>query len=135
VFRRHVGSAVIQRGNWPGELLESWLDRHRPPNRRAPQEHAIELEVSRHIRAMPFLWLAVPNRPDGTSDRGYIERHSIALLSGLTGAADQASTSWHGHDARSPKVRQSGLWNSDRADAGYDPGFLQVLAKLVRLMH
>ncbi|MGH3224350.1 MAG: DUF7664 domain-containing protein [Streptosporangiaceae bacterium] len=134
VFRRHVGSALIQRGNYPGELLASWLDRRRPPELRAPQEHEIELKVSRYIGAMPFLWLAVPDRPDGTSDRGYIERNSIALLSRLTGAADQPSTGWLGQDASSPRVRQSGLWNSDYVDDRYDSGFLQVLAALVKLM-
>jgi len=85
VFRRHVGSALIRRGDWPDTLLDSWLDRHRPVEDRAIQESQIELEVSRYIGAMPFLWLAVPDRPDGTSERGYVERNSIALLSSRTG--------------------------------------------------
>jgi hypothetical protein len=134
VFRRHVGSALIRRGDWPDTLLDSWLDRHRPVEDRAIQESQIELEVSRYIGAMPFLWLAVPDRPDGTSDRGYIERNTIALLSSLAGP-DQPSASWLGNHAASLKVRQSGLWNSDYVGDGYDAGFLTVLAAFVERAH
>jgi hypothetical protein len=77
VFRRHVGAALIRRDGLPDDLLWSWLDRHRPPRERASQEADIEREVSRHIGAMPFLWLSVPGR----TDRGYLESNSIALLS------------------------------------------------------
>lgn len=79
---------------------------------------------------MPFLWLAVPNAPDGGSDRRIIERDSIALLSCLTGGPDLPSSSWLGHHATSSRVRSSGLWNSDHVDEHHDPGFLQLLASL-----
>ena len=35
---------------------------------------------------MPFLWLAIPTRPDGSSDRALIERNTIAMLSCATGS-------------------------------------------------
>lgn len=66
--------ALIRRDNLPGDLLSCWLDRHRPPGQRASQETSVEHAVSRHIGAMPFLWL---NVPAGT-DRGYLESNSIA---------------------------------------------------------
>lgn len=135
VFRRHVGAALIRRGDWPDTLLGSWLDQHRPPEDRAAQESEIEFGVSRYIGAMPFLWLAVPDRPDKTSDRGYLERNTIALLSSLAGGPDQPSASWLGNHATSLKVRQSGLWNVDYVDAGYDAGFLTVLAAFVERAH
>jgi hypothetical protein len=129
VFRRHVGTALIRRDGQPGGLLESWASSHRNPAW-AQAEDQLERDVSRHIRSMPFLWLAVPSRPDGSSDRGLIERNSIALLSCRTGGPDQPSASWLGHHATSAKVRQSGLWNSNHVDEHYDPGFLQLLANL-----
>jgi len=52
----------------------------RPPPAKtgwAAQEAQIEQAVSRHILAMPFLWLAV----SGGVDRGNIERNSIAVIS------------------------------------------------------
>ena len=57
-----------------GDLLSSWLDRQRPPGQRASQEASAERAVSRHIRAMPFLWLNVPAGPD----RGYLESNWVS---------------------------------------------------------
>jgi len=127
VFRRHVGAALIRRDNLPGDLLSSWLDRHRPPGQRASQEASAERAVSRHIGAMPFLWLNVPAR----ADRGYLESNSIALLSCLTGGPDLPSTSWLGRYAERAEIRGSGLWNVQHVTGHYEPGFLRQLAQLV----
>ena len=127
VFRRHVGAALIRRDGLPDDLLSSWLDRHRPPTARASQEADIEREVSRHIGAMPFLWLSVPGR----ADRCYLESNSIALLSCLTGGPDQPSADWLGHYAERAEIRGSGLWNVEHAAGHYQPQFLQRLAQLV----
>ena len=130
VFRRHVGAALIHRGGWPDGLLGAWAASSRSPGW-AAQEDRLERAVSQRIRQMPFLWLAVPNGPDGSSDRRAIERNSIALLSCLTGGPDQPSGGWLGRHATSTKVRGSGLWNSDHVEEHYDPGFIQLLASLV----
>jgi hypothetical protein len=127
VFRRHVGAALIRRSRPPEELLTSWLDRHRPTGERATQEAQVELEVSRYIGAMPFLWLSVPDR----ADRGYIERNSIALLSCLTGGPDTPSPNWLGLDAVRAEIRESGLWNVNHVNDAYEPEFLDRLAQLV----
>ena len=130
VFRRYVGAALIRRDNPPGDLLSSWLDRHRPPGQRASQETSIERAVSSRIGAMPFLWLNVPAR----ADRGSLESNSIALLSCLTGSPDLPSTNWLGHyaeQAERAEIRESGLWNIQHVTAHYEPGFLRQLAQLV----
>jgi len=127
VFRRHVGAALIRRDGVPEALLASWLDRHRPPGERASQEADIEREVSRHIGAMPFLWLSVPGR----ADRGYLESNSIALLSCLTGGPDLPSASWLGRYAERAEIRGSGLWNVEHVTRPYEPRFLERLAQLV----
>ena len=130
MFRRHVGAALICRSNRPEELLSSWLDRQHP-GEWAEQENEIEREVSRHIGAMPFLWLGVPDR----ADRGYIERNSIALLSCLVGCQDSPRAGWLGHDVNRREIRESGLWNVQYVHDRYDPAFLQLLARLVHSMH
>ena len=122
VFRRHVGAALIRRDN----LLSSWLDRHRPSGQRASQEASVERAVTRHIGAMPFLWLNVP----AGADRGYLERNSIALLSCLTGGPDPPSASWLGRYAERAEIRESGLWNVQHVYGHYEPGFLRQLALL-----
>ena len=81
---------------------------------------------------MPFVWLAVPNRPAGDSDRGYLEKNTIALLSCRTGGLDRPSAGWLGHHAKSEKIRQSALWNSNHVDDHYNPDFLPVLANMVK---
>lgn len=129
IFRRHVGAALIRRDGLPDDLLASWLDRHRPPGQRASQEADIEREVSQYIRAMPFLWLNVPDR----ADRAYLESNSIALLSCLTGAPDQPSATWLGHYAERIEIRRSGLWNVQHVAGHHEPAFLQRLTQLVKL--
>lgn len=81
IFRRHVGSALLnQRGDT--DLLGSWMAPDPVPDY-VHSERALEVEVSRVIREMPFLWLGVPTRRDGSSDRGLLERNLISLLSTL----------------------------------------------------
>ena len=95
-------------------------------------ERALEVEVSRVIRALPFLWLSVPTRPDGSSDRGLLERNLIALLSTLAGGDEAASTTWLGRHAVAPKVRESSLWNVNHVDGAFEPSTLDVLQSYVR---
>jgi hypothetical protein len=127
VFRRHVGAALIQRDHGPGELLDSWLDRRRPPGERAAQEIQVEHAVSVHIGVMPFLWLAVPDR----ESRASLERNSIALLSGPAAPIDGPGAGWLGRHAVPAAIRRSGLWNVEHVDSGYDPSFLRTLARLI----
>ena len=83
IFRRHVGAALIRRGDWPDGLLAAWLD-NTPLPAWSDLEATIEREVSGYLGAMPFLWLAVPDQAGGRTCRGLIERNSIALLSRRT---------------------------------------------------
>jgi hypothetical protein len=76
---------------------------------------------------MPVLWLGVPGR----GDRARLERNSIALLSCLTGCPDTPSPAWLGTDAVPAEIRGSGLWNVDHVHENYDPGFLQLLSRLI----
>jgi hypothetical protein len=128
VFRRHVGAALIHRDQLPRELLGSWLDRHGPRAGWAAQEARIEEAVSAYIGAMPFVWLSVPER----ADRGCIERNSIALTSRLAEGLDQPSTGWLGHHAARTEISQSGLWNVDHIRHHREPGFLDLLHRLVQ---
>jgi hypothetical protein len=127
VFRRHIGAAVIRRDKLPADLLASWLDRHGPWPGWAAREEEIEHSVSDHIRAMPFLWLGVPDR----ADRGSVERNSIALTSRLANGQDPPSSRWLGGCAARPEISQSGLWNVDHVRHHCEPGFLDLLERLL----
>jgi hypothetical protein len=128
VFRRHVGAALIRRAGPPGELLDSWLDRHGPRPGSQEAEDRVELDVSRHIGGMPFLWLSVPDR----AQRGFVERNSIALTSCLADGLDQPSAGWLGRDANRPEIRQSGLWNVEHIRHRTEPGFADLFSQLMQ---
>ena len=99
------------------------------------EELDIERLVSREIGAMPFLWLAVDDAPGSDSQRGHVERNSIALLSNCTGEPiDPSSPNWLGHHCNQERVRRSGLWNVRHVDEGYNPAFLDTLSALVNKM-
>jgi hypothetical protein len=97
------------------------------------QEAPIERQVSSVIGAMPFLWVRIDDPPGPGSERGYIERNSIALLSNAgKDAIDAPSATWLGrHSGRGP-VRASGLWNNNHVEETYAPGLLDRLADVVR---
>ena len=59
---------------------------------------------------MPLLFLGVKDEPGPASERGFIERNAIALLSAFPRAApDPASTGWLGRSSDRERVRISGL--------------------------
>lgn len=95
-------------------------------------EAALEGEVSRHIGAMPLVWLGIDDLPGPDSLRGYIERNSITLLSNSREEPlDSQSTAWLGRHCLRERVRQSGLWNQHHTEDDYDPAFLNVLQDLI----
>jgi hypothetical protein len=95
-------------------------------------ERALEVRVSRYIGQMPFLFLAVEDDPGPNSERGIIERNSIALLSNFgREPVDVPSESWLGRLCDRPRVRESGLWNNNHVDERHDPAFLEMLSRCV----
>ena len=98
-------------------------------------ELPIERAVSKHLSAMPFLWLDVDDEPNPSSLRSYIERNSIALLSNVDSPAiDAPSVTWLGQHSNRQAVRASGLWNQQHTSEDYDPEFLQALDGLISEM-
>jgi hypothetical protein len=93
-------------------------------------EKPLEVAVSQHIRSMPFLWVKIEDEPGPQSDRGVIERNSIALLSNYAkNPLNPPSVGWLGMKCGRERVRTSGLWNNNHVDEGYDPEFLSLLEK------
>jgi hypothetical protein len=131
IFRRHVGAALMDAG-----LVEAvpdwWIGINAAPSQRLA-EQAAELAVSGVIRRMPFLFLPVGDAAGPSSERGYIERNAIALLSHpITRSLDPPSSAWLGRHARAPEVRQSGLWNVRHVSETMDPEFSKRLWQRVR---
>jgi hypothetical protein len=87
------------------------------------------MAVSRHIAAMPVLWLTVPD----PATRADVEQNSIALTSRLADGQDLPSPGWLGHHAIPGQIRQSGLWNVEHVTRSCRPGFMAALYKLIQL--
>ncbi len=129
IFRLIVGQSLIARH---GYAYPEWGIGSNAPKDVRMTEVPLECEVSRVIGAMPFLWLAIDDDAGPGSLRGTIERNSIALLSNWEKEPlDAPSPAWLGRSCNRPRVRGSGLWNSDHVDKAYDPNFLGVLERLV----
>ena len=91
-------------------------------------EADIEARVSEYVGRMPFLWVNVDDEPGPNSNRGFIERNAIALLSSYGHpTADGPSTEWLGRYSDRERVRRSGLWNNNHVDETYDPLFLDEM--------
>ena len=129
VFRLLVGSALSARD--PNLTVSTWAKGQSAPRDTRLAEQVLEQAVSRHIGAMPCLWVSIGDAPSPQSRRAYIERNSIALLSNAmideTEASDRPSSKWLGLWCPRPDVRRSGLWNSRHTEVAYDPAFLDEL--------
>ena len=138
VFRKLIGIALAKREDY--ELPESWG--YRLPDairklkltRLEVKDAQADLErcVSDYVRQMPFLWLNVDDVPSPDSNRKYIERNAIALLShAKTVGADAPSKQWLGKYCNRRLVRESRLWNNEHVEEDYDAKFLDVMSELV----
>jgi len=94
-------------------------------------EHPHEKRVSAYIGEMPFLWLGVDDEPSAQSDRGVIERGSVALLSAeALAGVESASSGWLGGWSSRAAIRSSGLWNVNHVNDDVFP-FLATLDRWI----
>jgi len=130
IFRLLVGKAM--EADAPTLVPESWGRGSSADTDTRAREHDHERRVSQYIGAMQLLWIDIPDGPGALSLRGVVERNAIGLLSNYgRDPIDWPSPQWLGHSSGRTKVRESGLWNQNHVDEGYNPSFLSVLAELI----
>jgi hypothetical protein len=106
VFRERVGEAMVERHDLDNEYPE-WGDGSSAGRDLRLEELEMERRVSDHLRQLPFLWVDVPDEPGPDSDRAYLERNAIALVSNYGKAPiDPRSKEWLGTDSPSQKIRE-----------------------------
>ena len=140
IFRLLVGQALLAKGSLAS--CASWgvkgtaakastylgIDRGQLVSGEAPVEQA----VSAYLSSLPFLWVGVDDEPSPDSQRGFIERNVIGLLSNYGHAViDPPSADWLGRASNRVRVLGSGLWNQQHVDEIYDPTFLGILESMV----
>ena len=126
VFRRLVGNALIGRdpriGSWGTKKIKDVRHAERP----------LEEMVSRRIGGMSVAFVPIEDAPGPDSERRYVERNAIALLSGFPKrASDLPSPNWLGRHCDREKVQLSGLWNNHHVVGVHESGFLSVFERLV----
>lgn len=132
IFRKRVGEALLRIGDYPDQVRRTWGNGNSVAKEVCAAEDMVEREVSRYIGDLPFVWLAVDDAPGPESQRAYIERNAIALVSNWhKDPIDPASDKWLGKHSSEPTIRDSGLWNTDHVDKQYEPSFLDVLSGLI----
>ncbi|QIB74963.1 hypothetical protein G3I44_12140 [Halogeometricum borinquense] len=131
VFRKRVGEAMIERDGLHGEYPH-WGEGSSAGRERRLNELELERVVSDYLRGLPFLWVNVDDEPSPESDRAYIERNTIALVSNYAKESiDGRDDGWLGNASASEAIRQSGLWNVNHVEEEYDPTFLDRLEAAV----
>jgi hypothetical protein len=134
VFRKRVGEAIIERDNLREEYPE-WGVGSSAARELRMEELDLERRVSEYIRELPFLWVDVDDEPSPESDRAYIERNMIALVSNIdTESIDPRREDWLGHHCPVTEIEQSGLWNINHVDEDYQPEFLDTFESYINSM-
>ncbi len=132
VFRKIVGAALIERD---GYNYPTWGRDNSAPKEVTDDERTLEQQVSATLRDMPFSWLTTEDEPWTGSQREYIERNAIALLSNYgRELIDPPSRQWLGHYSNRERVRLSGLWNNNHVEVDYTPEFLDTMERLIEQM-
>jgi hypothetical protein len=129
VFRRHVGTALLNRREYPEIVGREWGSGSSTSRELRVVEYPLERDVSAVIGSMPLLWVGVADQAGKGSLRGFIEKNAIALLSNFERPPiDPSSEQWLGLHARHEHLRKSGLWNVQHVELlTYDAGFLDLL--------
>jgi hypothetical protein len=133
IFRAHVGRALLRRDRALPEAVPTWGVGQSAPATVRAGEADLERRVSQFIGEMRLLWMEVPDAPGARSDRAYLERNIIGLLSraNYLGTRVTPGPLWLGHDSAEWRIAASGLWNLDHLFYRSDPGFLDVLEAYV----
>jgi len=130
IFREHLGESYL---NHEGRLSEvpSWGNKGAISEKALLLEEEVEKWVSKYIRTMFLLWVAVEGEADKRGARATIEKNAIALLSGGVVQLHPPSADWLGKWSTRPAVRSSGLWNVQHTHDIYRSEFLDSLEGLV----
>lgn len=132
IFRLHVGAAIINRDSLQSAYPSWGRGQHASPETRS-QEAPLEKRVSKHIGRMQVAWLRIEDPPGPMSDRRFVEKNSIALLTSRMLIHDQPSMNWLGRFSPHASIRNTGLWNVQDVNASFDPRFLEILSHYVEV--
>ena len=128
IFRLHTGAALLNRSS-DTLKLPTWGEKRNTNKAVRETEKEHEQRVSAYLGEMRVLWVTIEDEANKESDRAYIERHTIGLLSTVGKQLDSPSDDWLGNHSVRSEIRDSGLWNLQHLGYTYEQGFLERLEK------
>jgi hypothetical protein len=134
IFRLHLGHALLSKES---RKLPTWGKGSVAPLELKGSREALaaeaewEMRVSQHLGAMEVLWVDVPDEPSSESERAFIERNAIALLSTRRDTSPRHGRGWLGEYSPREEIRTSQLWNLRHIDETHHSSFLTILARAV----
>lgn len=131
IFRLHVGTAILSQVSNERDI-STWGKGQNASKQVRDAEAELERQVSEYIGKLYVVGVEVDDAPGPTSDRAYIERNSIGLLSKAAKHFDGPTEGWLGLCSDREVIRDSGLWNVDHVDFTYDPAFLDILERHIQ---
>ncbi|MCB1584469.1 MAG: hypothetical protein KDI92_15540 [Xanthomonadales bacterium] len=130
IFRLLVGDAICKQ---QGLDFPKWSIGSSSTKEIRDSEIELERQVTSYIGKIPFTFLPVNDEASPNSFRNYVEKNSIALLSGSsTDGFYGASKKWLGLYSSRPKVIQSGLWNQVHVDKQPESNFVDILENYIK---
>jgi hypothetical protein len=130
IFRLHVGAALLARDGRKTQLPSWGVGSSAPKSTRILEEDH-ERAVSVYLGSLGVAWIDVPDEPGPNSERAFIEKNAIALLSNRCQPLDPPSEGWLGRHSPGEEIRTSGLWNLNYVEDSYDSAFLDVLVRAI----
>jgi len=133
IFRSHVGQAIMRRDQgpvWPS----TWAEGQSAPRSVRDSEAELEKVVSETIGGMRVIWLDVPDDAGPASERAYLERNAIGLLSRSNLLVPSRDEDWLGRYSRDWRICVSGLWNLNHVFTRPNEDFLDRLSSRIAAM-
>lgn len=131
IFRLHIGDSILNKKNEKNKY-KSWGLGQTGTRDEKDREKPIESFVSDYISKMSILWVEIGDESGPKSDRAYIEKNAIGLLTFAVPEIDSKSREWIGNYSVKECIRESGLWNINHVGSGYDPRFLAIFERYVK---
>jgi hypothetical protein len=130
IFRLYIGKAIMKREHTEA-LYPFWGTGMSASREIRLAEKPLEKQVTKYLSNTHLLWIEVDDAASPLSDRAYIERNAIALLSNFGDPFDPPSSNWLGNFSNNEYIRNSGLWNVQHVMEKYDPKFLDVFSEYI----
>lgn len=128
IFRLHVGTSLINKNKI---VCPTWGKEQHSNKIIKDAEREIEIQVSNYISTLKILCIDIRDKASKDSDRAYLERNLISLLTNRTNPVDYPNSEWLGYWCENEKVKKYAIWNVAHTQDRYDPLFFNVLEKYI----